>query len=171
MRAGLWHSLDVAARKLTPFLVTVALVVVSFVPLRLPGYAAVAPSFALMSVYYWALHRPELLPGPAVFVIGVLQDVFSGTPIGVNAFMLLAVYGIAVSQRRFFHGKSFLVVWWGFMIVAGAVALVEWIVMSLLLGTLVAPEPAAFEGLMTIALYPLLGWVFVQVHRTLPRYG
>ncbi len=171
MKTALWQNLDLAARKLTPFLITLVLVVVSLIPLRMPGYSMIAPAFALMAVYYWALHRPELLPAPAVFVIGLLQDVLSSTPLGMNGFTFLAVYGVAVSQRKFFHGKSFLVVWWGFMIVAVGVALLQWVIMSLLLGAVIAIEPVAFEAFLTISLYPLLGWIFVQVHRTLSRFG
>ena len=171
MKSAVWQNLDIAARKLTPFLITLVLVVVSLIPLRMPGYSMISPALALMAVYYWALHRPELLPGLAVFVIGLLQDVLSGTPLGMSGFTFLAVYGVAVSQRRFFHGKSFLVVWWGFMLVAVGVALLQWGIMSLLMGVVIAIEPAAFEALLTISLYPLLSWIFVQAHRTLPRYG
>ena len=80
--------------------------VLNLVPLQLPGYAAISPNFALMAVYYWALHRPSLLPIGAVFLIGLLQDFLSGGFIGQNAAILLVVYIIAVSQARFFYGKS-----------------------------------------------------------------
>jgi len=128
----------------------------------------VRPTLALMAVYYWGLHRADLLPAPAIFLIGILQDILSGGPLGVNALIFLAVYGICVTQRRFFYGKSFFVVWWGFMMVALGVAVAEWLIACLLGGVLLAPEPALFECAMNISAYPLLGWLFVQVHRTLP---
>ncbi|MEL0112183.1 MAG: rod shape-determining protein MreD, partial [Rickettsiales bacterium] len=118
---------------------------------------------------YWALHRPSLLPSGAVFLIGLLQDFLSGGPIGQNAAILILIYVVAVSQARFFYGKSFFVVWWGFMMVSLGVAAAEWLIACLLSGSLLAPEPALFECTMNIAAYPILGWLFVQVHRTLPR--
>jgi rod shape-determining protein MreD len=169
MRTAVWQHLDLAARKLTPFLLSVVLVILNLIPLQLPGYAAVSPHFALMAVYYWALHRPSLLPSGAVFLIGLLQDFLSGGPIGQNAAILILVYVVAVSQARFFYGKSFFVVWWGFMMVSLGVAAAEWLIACLLSGSLLAPEPAFFECAMNIAAYPILGWLFVQVHRTLPR--
>jgi len=169
MRTAVWQHLDLAARKLTPFLLSVVLVILNLIPLQLPGYAAVSPHFALMAVYYWALHRPSLLPSGAVFLIGLLQDFLSGGPIGQNAAILILVYVVAVSQARFFYGKSFFVVWWGFMMVSLGVAAAEWLIACLLSGFLLAPEPALFECAMNIAAYPILGWLFVQVHRTLPR--
>ena len=169
MRTAVWQHLDLAARKLTPFLLSVVLVILNLIPLQLPGYAAVSPHFALMAVYYYALHRPSLLPSGAVFLIGLLQDFLSGGPIGQNAAILILVYVVAVSQARFFYGKSFFVVWWGFMMVSLGVAAAEWLIACLLSGSLLAPEPALFECAMNIAAYPILGWLFVQVHRTLPR--
>ena len=106
MRSAVWQHVDLAARKFTPFIFSLALVVLNLVPLQLPGYAAISPNFALMVVYYWALHRPSLLPSGAVFLVGLLQDFLSGGLIGQNAAILVVVYIIAVSQARFFYGKS-----------------------------------------------------------------
>ena len=168
MRSSVWQHLDVMARKLTPFLMTLVLVVINLVPLQLPGYSPIAPDFALMAVYYWALHKPNLLPSGAVFSVGLFQDFVSGGPIGLGAAILILVYFIALSQARFFYGKSFFVVWWGFMMVAVGVALVKWLVACLFATSFVAIEPAAFECAMGIAVYPMFGWLFVQVHRSLP---
>jgi rod shape-determining protein MreD len=169
MKSAVWQNLDLAARKLTPFLLSLVLVILNLVPLHLPGYAAISPNFALMAIYYWALHRPSLLPSGAVFIIGLLQDFMSGGPIGQNAAILVVVYIIAVSQARFFYGKSFFVVWWGFMVVSLCVATMEWVIASLMEASMLAPEPAFYECAMNVAAYPIFGWLFVQVHRTLPQ--
>jgi len=169
MKSAVWQNLDLAARKLTPFLLSLVLVILNLVPLHLPGYAAISPNFALMAIYYWALHRPSLLPSGAVFIIGLLQDFMSGGPIGQNTAILVVVYIIAVSQARFFYGKSFFVVWWGFMVVSLCVATMEWVIASLMEASMLAPEPAFYECAMNVAAYPIFGWLFVQVHRTLPQ--
>jgi len=169
MNSPVWQYLELVARKLTPFLLTLALVVVNLVPLHLPGYAIISPNFALMAVYYWALHYPSLLPSGAVFIIGMSQDFLSGGPVGQNAVILVGIYIIAVSQTRFFHGKSFFVVWWGFLIVSLGVAAIEWLIAAIFFTRLLAPEPAFYECAMNVAAYPIFGWLFVQVHRTLPR--
>ena len=168
MRTGVWQNLDIAARKFTPFLLALALVIVNLIPLHLTGYAAISPDLALMAVYYWALHRPSLMPAIAVFIIGLFQDFLSGGPIGLSAGTLILVFAVAVSQARFFYGKSFLVVWWGFMMVSVGVATIQWIAVSIFFGTLISPDPAFFECVMNIAGYPVLGWLCFQIHRTLP---
>lgn len=169
MRTSVWQQLDLAARKLTPFLLTLVLVVLNLVPLQLPQYSPIAPDFALMAVYYWALHRPNLLPSGAVFAVGLAQDFLSGGPVGLNAAILVLVYFMALSQTRFFYGKSFFVVWWGFMMVSLGVALAKWLIASLFATAVLSPHPALFECAMGIAAYPVFGWLFVQVHRSLPR--
>ena len=165
MKPSLWHRLDALARRLTPFALTLVLVVVSVVPLHIPGFARVAPLLPLIAVYHWAIYRPRLLPAFAVFVIGVLQDTLTGTPIGVNALVFIGVYGVVLSQRRFFAGKSFAVVWLGFAVVAAGAALSSWILVSVYHLTLVAPRAVVFQYLMTLGVFPLLAWVFLRWQR------
>ena len=169
MKSSIWQIIDLAAQKLTPFLLSPVLVVFNVIPLHLPGYASISPKFALMAIYYWALHRPSLLPSGAVFIIGLFQDLMFGGPIGQNAGIFVAVYVIAMSQARFFYGKSFFVVWWGFMIVSLGVAFTEWLIAALFASRLLPPESALYECGMNVAAYPIFGWLFVQVHRTLRR--
>ena len=168
MKGTVWQRLDFVARNLTPLLVSLCLVVASVVPLRLPHVSFIVPALALMAVYYWGLHRSDLMPAPAIFGIGVLQDILSGGPIGVNALIFLAVYGICVSQRRFFYGKAFIVVWWGFMVMAGAALAIEWALNAAITEMMISPGPAYYKYLTSIALYPVVAWLFARIQRTLP---
>ena len=43
-------------------------------PLRLPYLPPLSVSLVLVSVYYWAVHRPSALPAPAVFFLGLMAD-------------------------------------------------------------------------------------------------
>ena len=169
MKGSSWHNLDTAARNLTPFLLTLALVIVGQLPFTLPGHASITPYFVLMAVFYWSLHRPDLLPALPIFFIGLLQDALGGEQFGVNAFVLVAVCWIVIFQQRFFKGKPFLIVWWGFAVVAFLAAIIRWLLTSILFGVIIAPWALAFELLLTVALYPILSVAFSLAHRTLPR--
>ncbi len=105
----------------------------------------------------------------AIFPIGLLQDVLEGEPLGVNAFVLVAMSWIVVSQQRFFKGQTFLVVWWGFALVALLAAVLRWTLVSVLFGMAVSPWAIAFELVLTVALYPVLTVAFTLAHRTLPQ--
>lgn len=167
MYGTLWHRLDAWARKLLPFAMTVFLVMLSVTPLHIPGLGAVAPALSLIAVYYWAIFRPDLLPAPAVFAVGLFQDVLGGLPLGVTALAWLVVFGIVSSQRRFFLGKSFLVMWWGFVLIAAGVTAAMWLLLSALFGTLLASGPVVVQFLLTVALFPAFTWVFIRAQRAL----
>ncbi len=162
MKRSFWVQLDSWARNMTPFGLTLIMVIVSMVPMHVPEYARVVPLLSLMAIYHWAVFRPELLPAFAVFVIGLLQDILSGTPVGVHALVFLIVYGLILSQRRFLAGKSFAVVWLGFSLVASGAAVLSWILVSAYNVVLVDPRPVFFQYLMTLGTFPLLGWFLLR---------
>lgn len=160
MKPSLWIRLDQWARRLTPFGLTVLLVVINVIPIQIPGFARVVPLLALIAIHHWAIYQPELMPAYAVFLVGVFQDLLSGVPLGVNTFIFLAVYGAVVWQRRFFVGKSFLITWLGFAVVCAAAMMLSWILISVLHLTLVNAEALVYQYLLTLGFFPLLAWVF-----------
>ena len=165
----IWQRLDTIARRILPVAITVILAMAASVPLHVPGFYAVAPAVTLISVYYWTIFRPDLMPASAIFAIGLFQDVLSGAPLGVNALVLLLVFAVVLGQRRFFLGKSFLVMWWGFaLIVVGSLA-VTWMVLSSLEGRALDPMPALFQGVVTLAVFPFLTWIFIRSQQALLR--
>ncbi len=168
MRTVVWQRLDIVARGLVPAVITLVLLIVTLIPTHLPGFGSVMPALMLMSVYYWAVHRPDLLPLWAVFAFGLLQDLLTGAPPGIHTVVLLLAYAAVLSQRKFFHGKSFAVVWWGFMVIAAGAGFLHWFMLSAMAGRLIDPWQTAFAYFMSVAVYPLLAWCFTRVHRTLP---
>ena len=169
MKPSVWFRLDVFARKLTPFLLTLMLVLISIVPVHIPGLSRVAPLLPLMAIYHWAVYRSELFPAYAVFIIGILHDIFTGTPIGINALVFLLAYGVVVSQHRFLFGKSFAVIWLGFGLVGGAASALTWALVSAWNVTVIEPSAVYFQYLLTFGLFPGLAWVFLRWQRAFLR--
>lgn len=164
-----WHRMDLLARQLTPTMLTLALVIINVLPLHIPEFSRVAPLLPLMAVYHWAIFRPRLLPAYAVFFIGLLQDILTGAPIGVNALVFLTVYGVVLSQKRFFLGKSFFILWFGFSIVAAGASVMSWIAVSVLNVALVEPKTVIFQYLMTLGFFPAIAWLFLRWQRAFLR--
>jgi rod shape-determining protein MreD len=169
LKQSLWHHLDLIARNLVPVALTTLLVMAGVVPLGLPDLSPIFPALALIAVYYWTVHRPDLMPVWAVFLIGLFQDLLSGGPVGVGVAALLVVHGMVVSLRRYFGGASLFALWLVFAPVAGAAIFTLWLLTCLLRGALLDPEPAAFQYLATMAAYPCLAWLFAQAHRAFLR--
>jgi rod shape-determining protein MreD len=152
-------------RLLLPGLVTFIAVLLTVLPLGIPFAAVVTPFLSLMAVYYWSIYRPDLLPPAAVFVLGVLQDILTGGPVGLLALVLLLVQALAVSQRRILLGQAFSVEWAGLLLVVAGAGAVSWTLASVYYLALVPPVPFVVQALITVALYPLGSWLFARVAR------
>jgi rod shape-determining protein MreD len=169
MRRPFWHRLDEFARRLFPFALTLMQLLASLIPLPLPGYAAVTPSFLVMAVYFWTLHRPDLMPPFAVFALGLLQDFLTGGTLGISAIVLLVLSFATGSQRRFLGGALFVTVWAGFVVNAAGAGLLAWVLNVLAEGAMFDTRPALFQYLLTVGLYPSLGWLLVRAQRAILR--
>ena len=165
MKNGVWQRLDLLARNLLPLIFTLVLITLGMVPLRLPEIAPVIPALALISVYYWTVYRPELMPEWAVFLIGVFHDLLVGGIVGVEALTLLLVQVLVKALRRTFVGASFFAVWMIFAVVVLGAELTAWLINSAYHLRLVDSEPALVQAAMTLAFYPALAWLFSWVFR------
>jgi rod shape-determining protein MreD len=164
-------EIDGLARRMAPAALTLLLLIFGLVPLRIPYMEPLGPSFLLISAYYWAVHRPELLPAPVVFALGLLGDLLSGAPLGSGTLVLLLAYALTRTWRRPLVGAPFLVGWLGFIIVAAAAQLALWIVAIALAGAVPDPRPALFGGIIAIALYPVVAALFSQTARPADEGG
>src|SRR3984957_998094 len=88
------------AARLLPVGTTLLAAVISVLPLQIPGYAALTPVFTLMAAYHWTIYRPDLLPPIALFAVGLAEDLLAGSPMGVNALLLLLTRVAGVGHRR-----------------------------------------------------------------------
>ncbi len=169
MTTPLWQRLDQAARNLMPFSFTVLLLIASLVPLRLPYLPPLGTNLLLISVYYWSVHRPSVLPAPAVFAIGLLADLLGGGMLGVWALVLLAAHGATLSVRRWFVGASFVIVWLGYAVLAVVAMLLTWLIVWALSGAVADLAPGMSGVLVGIGVYPVLAAFFARAQRVVLR--
>ena len=170
MNTALWQRLDLWARNTTPFGIAVLLVILNVIPTSIPDYAAITPTLALIGVYHWAIYRPNLLPLTAVFVLGLLQDILSGAPLGVYVLVFLTAYGIVLSQRRFLTGKSFMIYWLGFAVIAFGAGVESWVLASIWNFALLDFRSLFFQSLILLGLFPIVAWMLLRWQQAfLPR--
>ena len=163
MKAPLTHVLDDLVRKMAPIAVTVLLVMIALMHIPVPGFAELAPMLPVMAVYYWSLHRPELLPFWAVFLIGLVIDTLTGGTLGFNALMLLLVAAFMRPQRRYLFERGFAVHWIVFMVVVAVFEFLRWVLMAAIAHTFLSLGDPALRVLLAIALYPCLSWFLLRV--------
>ncbi|NIZ03068.1 rod shape-determining protein MreD [Thalassospira lucentensis] len=170
MKPSVWQRLDVIARGLVPAFSVFVLLLINLLPIGLPLLSAASPSLALMAVFYWSVNRPDLLTGLTAFLLGVLQDLLLGLPLGVSSLVLLLVQTISANQGRFFHNKSFVVMWWGFALVAIPSLLVQWLLSSALIGALLPIKATLISYMLTALLFPIVAWLLARTQNSLLRY-
>jgi rod shape-determining protein MreD len=168
MTDSLWQRLDTAARNLTPVALTILLLILSLVPWRLPFLPPLGLSLIVISVYYWTVHRPSLMPLAAVFLIGVAADLMGGAPL-ISPLVLIAIAGVSLSIRRWLIGASPIVVWGGFCVAIFDAALFAWLLMWYVSGTMPSLGPGLSGALLGAAAYPLLSSLFGRVQRSVLR--
>ena len=165
-RQSLGRRLDIAARYSFPMLVTVLLILLTQAPLDIPGQAALLPAMTLCCVWFWSVSRPDAMPPPLVFMIGVFMDLLGYLPLGTGVFTLLVVHGIAVKLRRGLARRGFAWSWVLFGIVATGASALIWLLSMLLTLRLLSPFPVLFIATLAIALFPVLAVPFAAAHRT-----
>lgn len=167
MRLPFVQYMDSWARTATPLAAILVTALVSVVPAGIPDYATLAPAFVLMAVFYWTVHRPDLLRPWQVFLIGLLHDILAGGPLGVNSLVLLFAYWAIVAQHKVFRGKSFGLVWCAFALVAAGAELLVMIAALVTGYGLINPAAALVQYALTIALYPPVAFLMGRAQRSL----
>ncbi len=130
-------------------------VLLSVVPFGLSSTVLAPPSFGLVTIYLWAIYRPEFIPAPLVFSLGILQDFLWSGPVGLWAFVYLVIYGLTVSQRLVLIGQGFGFMWAGFGLIALVAGLLSWISASFYYGMAVPLAPVFVQVILSTAVYPL----------------
>ncbi len=166
-RQSVGRRLDIAARIGFPTTITILLMLLTRAPMDIPEQAALLPAVALCCVWFWSVFRPDALPPPIVFLLGLLMDLLGYLPLGVGVFTLLAVHGVALVLGRDLSQRGFASIWFVFAGVAAAASLVIWLLVMLLTLRLLSPYPAIFIGVVTIAIFPVLAVPFAGAHRSI----
>lgn len=162
------QRLDLGARRLMPFGITLILMLFAMTPTYITGLSHITPMYALMAVYFWSIYRPDLLGYGTVFFIGILEDLLAGTPLGSSALILLACQRAVFSQQKFFNSRPFSLIWAAFALLTLGAAFIRWICVGLAGASGFTPFGTVVAGaLMTIALYPVVAWVLAKAQMKL----
>lgn len=163
---GVLRRLDDLVRGLLPGLTTAGLMILAAGPTGIP---AIVPATALPCVVFWSIFRPAAMSPPAVFVLGLLQDLLTLAPLGSGIVTLLIAHGLAVSWRRFLARQSFLFVWVCFCGFAAGAAGLGFVLTALLNWVIPPLAPALHQAALTAGLYPLFAFVLTRAHRLMLR--
>src|SRR4051812_6547521 len=95
------QRMDMLARRMVPFALTLTLMLFALTPAQIPALSHLTPMYALAAVYFWSIYRPDLIGYGTVFGLGILEDLLTGTPLGSSALVLLLCQYVVFQQPKF----------------------------------------------------------------------
>jgi rod shape-determining protein MreD len=149
-------------RLAAPTLVTIATLLLMLLPIWVQG--PLLPQLGLLGVCYWAINRPALMPAASAFFIGLVQDLWLGMPLGVNASLLMLVALILSGQQHVFASRPFSFAWLIMVPAASFYALGSW-VLTALAGQGTPLAPLLLQTIFTILMFPMATWLHARVQR------
>ena len=162
------ERLDLAVRMVVPYaLIGVSLAVNT---LNFPidgGYIFNAP-LVIMSIYYWCIYRPSMMPSWLVFGAGIFIDVISGVPLGLNGLIFVLAQWVITDQRRYLTGQSFAMIWVGFIFVVFLTATLEVLLFRVMQGVWPNFMDQVISGMGASCLFPIFYWFLHMSHKILP---
>lgn len=139
-----------------PFMTVLFLIIIMVLPYNIPLLSDIMPFLTLIGVYYWSVFKPELLPIGVVFILGLLQDVLLGSPLGLMPLLLIVVQQFIHVQGRQFLERDFLFNWFVFVMIVIGFGFLNWGIASLYIKTFLEYWSVLGQIFLTIAFYPVI---------------
>ncbi len=150
-----------------PFVTALCFLALEVFVWPIPFWGQIAPSLGLSAIFYWSIYRPDLMRPFAVFLLGLLSDGIHGFPLGLSPLAFLIVHQLAYSQRRFFVGQVFFMLWFGLAVAALIAGFVFWLFMSFAHFEFEPIIPVTMQVALTIVAFPLPAWLLIRLQRAL----
>jgi len=110
-----------------------------------------------------------MVPAWFAFALGILIDLVSGLPLGLNALLFVMVARVIQDQRKIFMGQPFFSVYFGYTLVSVGVEIMQWGIFCMVGMKWVAIEPALGAVLLGVAFFPLAFLLMNITHKILPH--
>ncbi len=144
------------------------LFLLNIVAIPLPVLSGTEIPLVLMAIYYWSMYRPTLIPAWLLFIMGILMDLISVLPLGLNAVIFVAS-GLGIARkRRFLMTQPFIVVWIGFCALCFGMLSLRWALISVLNWYLFPFTSILNSSLLGGLLFPFMCVMLRMTHKILP---
>lgn len=135
------------------------------------GDRFVLPQVVYLTIHFWTLRYPVVLPEWVTFAAGLMLDVLTGGPLGFWALVYLIGHAIA-RQQSAWADRGRLMRWALLAAAVIAVTLLQWGLASLYFLDWADWRPVARGGLAAILLYPIVAAALALIDaRALSRLG
>lgn len=148
-----------------PAVVSLGLTSLMLLPVGTGVSNVAMPHFAMMCIFYWTASRPLLMPYGLAASLGLVLDLWLNVPMGLNMLILVLARLFVISQIKYFKGRSRLVYWGVFCVMAIGLYTLSWVIISFITGHMVAIEPVLRQLLLTLFSYGIIGLILGRIRR------
>jgi len=120
------------------------------------------PMFVLIALFIWSVRRPGFVSAPVLLVVGLFQDLLSGTPLGVWALAYITAFALAGYKDEEGNGGDVGPLSIRFAIVTLIAYAVAWAAGSAAISAYAGVTPLAIEAVLTLGIFPLFAWAFAR---------
>jgi rod shape-determining protein MreD len=151
-------GVDIALFVLSLFLA----LVIQTVATRWDVGASIFINLPLIVLFIWAARRPYWVSPPVLLLVGFLQDLFAGTPLGLWGIAYLAAFTLARDREADGSGADLGPYSARFVVLGGLAYLFAWCAGSVAIGAPASYQTLIGEAILTILLFPLFAWAFAR---------
>jgi len=145
------------------------MLILEMITLPAPLNIAMNIPFILVTVYYWSIYRPSIIPPAIVFAIGIIVDLVTGAPPGVGAIILVGLHWAISNQRAFLSAQNFPMIWLVFAMVLLGIVFAEWLVFGMLNLKWSPLNTAISQFLLGIVAFPFVFFMSHLANKILPK--
>ena len=166
-----YEQIQTLSRFFVPYFLITLLLGVSIVSFVSP-YDGFTPQVLVRIVlYFWFLYRPTLMPVWLVCILGLINDLVVGMPLGLTPLIYLSIRQFILYQRTFLMAQSFVILWSVFIVMLVFYEVIQWGAVSVLFA-----YRYSFLGMVDTVIYgalifPCVSSMLYLTHKALPVAG
>ncbi len=127
--------------------------------------APIMPQLALLGVLTWSVRRPDLMRVGVAFLLGLVQDLWLGGPVGVDACLFALFAFLLAGQQLVFITRPFHFEWSIIVVLTLVHQLLVWLLGLWLWSGKISLLPLLLQGMITAAIYPAVVWIHARIQR------
>ena len=136
-------------------------------PSIVSGYD-IYPHMAVLLTCFWVMQYPYAWPYWFACILGLLQDVLSGSAMGAQALLLMLLVFVVRRQTGRMNRQNFRMLWIEVAVMMALYMGALWLIMSWVSHTWLPLWPGVKEVVLSVLLYPLVHILLQPILRLLP---
>ncbi len=152
-----------------PQIICFTLLIIEFIPTKIPGFSWFMPTISFIAIYYWSLYRPSNISYVFLFILGIIKDAISGVPFGITSISYIAFNSVMNRTRSKYFHSPLITIWLQFLLMNMMVSFIQWLLVMVSYKSLFAFKIILIQFIITTAIYPFFHQGFARINNKLSK--